>query len=113
MTFDFAGCGLSDGKYISLGWYERDDVEVVVDWLRNSKKVSTIGIWGRSMGAITGLMHADRDPSIAGLVLDSPFTSLRTLAEELAKSQSVPLISIKLIEKHSFFRLERCNGHHS
>ena len=41
---------------------------------------------GRSMGAVTALMHADRDPSIAGLVLDSPFTSLRTLAEELAKT---------------------------
>jgi hypothetical protein len=41
------------------------------------------------MGAVTGLMHADRDPSIAGLVLDSPFSNLRTLAEELAKENSV------------------------
>lgn len=29
------------------------------------------------MGSVTALMHADRDPSIAGLVLDSPFSSLR------------------------------------
>jgi hypothetical protein len=29
------------------------------------------------MGAVTALMHADRDPSIAGLVLDGPFSSLR------------------------------------
>lgn len=72
-----------------MGWYERDDVEVVVDWLRASNKVSTIGLWGRSMGAVTALMHADRDPSIAGLVLDSAFSSLRTLAEELAKNHSV------------------------
>ena len=36
------------------------------------------------MGAVTALMHADRDPSIAGLVLDSPFSSLKILAEELA-----------------------------
>jgi alpha/beta superfamily hydrolase len=91
--FDFAGCGLSDGEYISLGWYERDDVEVVVNYLRESNRVSTIGLWGnlksikgRSMGAVTALMHADRDPSIAALVLDSPFTSLKTLAEELAKT---------------------------
>lgn len=73
--FDFAGCGLSEGKnkfnilyllinknsnlanfninflgeYISLGWFERDDVEVIVDFLRKSNKVSTIGLWGRSM----------------------------------------------------------------
>jgi alpha/beta superfamily hydrolase len=44
--FDFAGCGRSEGDYISLGWYERDDVEVVIDWLRASNKVSTIGLWG-------------------------------------------------------------------
>ena len=87
-SFDFAGCGKSEGEYISLGWYERDDVEIVVDWLRKSGRVSTIGLWGRSMGAVTGLMHADRDPSIAGLVLDSPFSNLRTLAEELAKNNS-------------------------
>jgi len=37
------------------------------------------------MGAITALMHADRDPSIAGLVLDSAFASLRELAEDLCK----------------------------
>jgi hypothetical protein len=35
------------------------------------------------MGAATALLHGDRDPSIAGMVLDSPFTSLRSLAEEL------------------------------
>ena len=30
-TFDFAGCGMSDGEYISLGWHERDDLELVID----------------------------------------------------------------------------------
>jgi hypothetical protein len=35
-AFDFAGCGKSEGEYISLGWYEREDVECVVDFLRKS-----------------------------------------------------------------------------
>lgn len=83
--FDFAGCGLSEGEYISLGWYEREDLEAVIDHLRKSNKISTIGLWGRSMGAATALMHANKDPSIAGLVLDSAFTDLKTLAEELCK----------------------------
>jgi pimeloyl-ACP methyl ester carboxylesterase len=71
---------MSEGRYISLGYYERDDVEVVINHLRNSKRVSTIGLWGRSMGAVTALMYSDRDPSIAGLVLDSPFSNLEQLA---------------------------------
>lgn len=68
VTLDFAGSGKSEGEYISLGWYERDDVETVVEYLRNTDKTSTIGLWGRSMGAVTALLHADRDPSIAGIV---------------------------------------------
>lgn len=82
--FDFSGCGLSEGDYISLGWHERDDLAVCMALLRATGRVSAIALWGRSMGAFTALLHADRDPSIAGLVLDSPFTSLALVAEELA-----------------------------
>jgi hypothetical protein len=35
------------------------------------------------MGAATALMHGDRDPSIAAMVLDSAFSDLTQLAEEL------------------------------
>mmetsp|Transcript_13030 Transcript_13030/g.31066 ORF Transcript_13030/g.31066 Transcript_13030/m.31066 type:complete len:571 (+) Transcript_13030:55-1767(+) len=85
--FDFAGCGESDGDYISLGWFERDDLADCVKHLRDSGLVSSIGLWGRSMGAVTALLHADRDHSIAGMVLDSPFSNLRQLASELAQSE--------------------------
>jgi len=81
--FDFAGSGLSDGEYLSLGYYERDDLAVVVNCLRESNRVTCLGLWGRSMGASTALLHADRDPSIAGVVLDSPFSDLKVLCEEL------------------------------
>jgi pimeloyl-ACP methyl ester carboxylesterase len=36
LAFDFAGCGRSEGEYISLGWYEREDVESVIEHLRKS-----------------------------------------------------------------------------
>lgn len=84
-SFDFAGSGMSEGEYISLGWYEREDVKTVTNYLRDSGTISTIALWGRSMGAATALLHADRDHSIAGMVLDSGFTSLKVLAKELAK----------------------------
>ena len=90
-AFDFSGCGKSEGEYISLGWYERDDVECVINYLRSTNKVATIGLWGRSMGAVTAIMYGDRDPSIAGLVLDSPFFSLKVLTEELAKERAASI----------------------
>ncbi|KAL8432279.1 hypothetical protein Efla_000863 [Eimeria flavescens] len=83
-ALDFSGSGRSDGPYISLGWWERDDLDTVIEHLRSLRTVSAIGLWGRSMGAVTALMHAHRDPSIGGMVLDSPFASLRRLSEELA-----------------------------
>jgi alpha/beta superfamily hydrolase len=33
-SFDFSGCGLSEGEYISLGWNEKDDLKTVIDYLR-------------------------------------------------------------------------------
>jgi alpha-beta hydrolase superfamily lysophospholipase len=80
-----------------LGYFEKDDLSCVIDYLRNCGQVTTIGLWGRSMGgiikllAITSLMHAERDPSIAGMVIDSAMTSLTTLAKELCeKHTSIP-----------------------
>lgn len=83
VAFDFAGSGQSEGDYVSLGYFEKDDLDCVIEHLRNSGKISTIALWGRSMGAATALLHGERDPSIAGMVLDSSFASLHMLAEEM------------------------------
>lgn len=82
-AFDFAGSGKSDGEYVSLGFYEREDLMCVIAHLRATDVVSTIALWGRSMGAATALMHGDRDPSIACMVLDSSFSDLTKLCEEM------------------------------
>ena len=90
-ALDFSGSGMSDGKYISLGWFERDDVKTVVDHLRSKNEVTCIGLFGRSMGAVTALLHGDRDPSIACMVVDSTFSSLRQLSRELVDHAQVNL----------------------
>jgi len=83
LAFDFAGSGLSDGDYVSLGFYERDDLATVIAFLREEGRTSTIGLWGRSMGAATAMLHAERDPSIAAMVLDSAFSDLVQLAKDM------------------------------
>ena len=52
---------------------------MIIEHLREYRRVSTLGLWGRSMGSVTALLHADRDPSIAGMVLDSPFSNMKVL----------------------------------
>ncbi|TVU08143.1 hypothetical protein EJB05_41532 [Eragrostis curvula] len=97
-TLDFAGSGLSDGEYVSLGWHEKQDLKCVVSFLRNSKQVSCIGLWGRSMGAVTSLLYGAEDPSIAGMVLDSAFSNLYDLMMELVEVYKirVPKFTVKM-----------------
>lgn len=45
-VFDFAGCGLSEGEFISLGWHEKDDLKIIVDFVERIPGVSKIGLWG-------------------------------------------------------------------
>lgn len=86
VAFDFAGSGKSDGQYVSLGFYEREDLSCVIDHLRSEMAVSNVALWGRSMGAATALMYGDRDPLIAGMILDSPFSDLTQLFNEMLEN---------------------------
>ena len=87
-SFDFCGCGKSEGDYISLGYYEKEDVNCIIEYLQKSKKVGKIALWGRSMGAVTAIMYASEHPEdISALVLDSGFYSLKQLIYELVKSK--------------------------
>lgn len=90
-TLDFSGSGLSGGEHVTLGWNEKDDLRAVVEYLRTDGNVSLIGLWGRSMGAVTSLMYGAEDPSIAGMVLDSPFSDLVDLMMELVDTYKIRL----------------------
>ncbi|GFZ14078.1 alpha/beta-Hydrolases superfamily protein [Actinidia rufa] len=113
-TLDFSGSGRSGGEHVTLGWNEKEDLRAVVDYLRADGNVSLIGLWGRSMGAVTRtvaqvlvrglrlghasdpwccpcLMYGAEDPSIAGMVLDSPFSDLVDLMMELVDTYKVRL----------------------
>ncbi|KAG4929136.1 hypothetical protein JHK86_046097 [Glycine max] len=118
-TLDFSGSGLSDGDYVSLGWHEKDDLKMVVSYLRSNKQISRIGLWGRSMGAVTSLLYGAEDPSIAGMVLDSAFSNLYDLMMELVDVYKIrlPKFTVKMavqymrrvIEKKAKFDIMNLN----
>jgi pimeloyl-ACP methyl ester carboxylesterase len=98
-ALDFSGSGLSDGKYVSLGYHEKTDIATVVEYLRKSNDTSGIILWGRSMGAVASCLYAENDPNIQALVLDSPFASLPQLATELVLDGKlgVPKVAVSLV----------------
>lgn len=79
-SFDFSGAGNSEGKYVTLGYFEKNDVESVVHFLNKELNISKIILYGRSMGAVSALRC--RAPVI-GLVLDSPFCDFEKLCDDV------------------------------
>lgn len=115
-SFDFSGCGASEGQWVSLGVKERLDLAAVVAYLKG--KVSKICLWGRSMGAATSIMYVseeERAADIAGMVLDSPFTSVESLVRHIgtetlkmspwAVSMVIPFVKAG-VQKESKFSLD-------
>lgn len=97
VSLDFAGSGKSDGEFVSLGYYEQEDLATVVAHLRrlhhqkNSGEDDAaefkIALWGRSMGASTAIMYGARpDARVNCMICDSAFSSLHDLAEELVET---------------------------
>lgn len=83
-TFDFPGCGLSEGDYISLGYHEKKDVGDVIDFVAKLPGVGAIGLWGRSMGAATAALCCNiYKEKIKAICLDSPFEDLNKEIREL------------------------------
>lgn len=81
--FDFAGSGMSQGRYVSFGLLEEKNLVVVLRHLRKTGRVSSIALWGHSMGASVAVLRAAKDHRLAACVLDSPFADLRTVANDL------------------------------
>ncbi|XP_031098087.1 uncharacterized protein LOC116002163 isoform X5 [Ipomoea triloba] len=103
-ALDFSGSGLSGGEHVTLGWNEKDDLKSVVEYLRRDGNISSIGLWGRSMGAVTSLLYGAQDPSIAGIVLDSPFSNLVDLMMEVAGTNAIRLPKFTLKFAIQFMR---------
>jgi len=90
-TFDFTACGKSEGTYSSVGWFEQDDLDCVLNFLYGTGKVTRICLWGRSMGATTALLYIAKNPKVECMILDSGFSNFKKLIKEIAKKKaSIP-----------------------
>lgn len=82
--FDFEGCGIRDGKWITLGVKEAEEVDAAARWLKGNG-YNVVG-WGRSMGSVSLLMSEE----CSIMVADSPFSDLNTLCRE--SGQHIPYV---------------------
>ncbi|MGQ9571766.1 MAG: alpha/beta hydrolase [Dehalococcoidia bacterium] len=93
LLIDFRACGLSDGRFTTLGYKEVLDVLGAVDYLRARQGDSPIGVLGISMGAVAAVMAAAECPHIKALVVDSAYADLETaIGKKLADILHLPLL---------------------
>ncbi|MFD4932132.1 alpha/beta hydrolase [Peribacillus butanolivorans] len=82
LMFDFRAWGESEGKMCTLGLYEKYDMQGAIDWVKQNKPESRIGLFGFSMGAATSLLVAAEENCVEVVVADSPFSDLKAYLNE-------------------------------
>ena len=89
--FDFRGCGLSGGRFTTLGYGEVADVLGAVDYLRERLGRASLGVLGISMGAVAALRAAPDCPTIAAIVADSAYADLKdTIRHKTVETLRLP-----------------------
>jgi len=89
LAWDFRAHGDSEGNFTSLGYYEVLDVKAALDYALAQPGVKHIGGWGGSMGGVTMILSAAKNPEIEAIVADSAFS---TLPDELNFRVPFPVV---------------------
>ena len=87
------GCGESEGKYIGMGWLDKDDLQGWIKLIVEQNENSEIILHGSSMGSATVLMASgDNIPSnVKAIIADSGYTSVWDIfASEAKKRFNIP-----------------------
>ncbi|MFC0213152.1 alpha/beta hydrolase [Paenibacillus chartarius] len=75
LMYDFRNSGQSTGTLTSVGYHEHKDVLGAVDWALQ-QGADRIVLLGFSMGATSSLLAAAKEPAVAAVIADSPFSHL-------------------------------------
>ncbi len=67
------GCSDGDGRGITYGYHESQDVDSAVRFLCQVKQASHVGVIGYSVGGSSVLLSAARNPDIEAVVAVAPF----------------------------------------
>ncbi len=82
ILYSYRGMSGSDRAPVTFGIKEVLELQAVIAFARKRISNPRIGLLGFSMGAVVSLLGAAGEPGVEALVLDSPFSDLRTLLIE-------------------------------
>lgn len=86
VLYSYRGMPGSDRAPITFGIKEVLELQAVIAFARKRIPQARIGLLGYSMGAVVSLLGAAGEPGVEALVLDSPFSDLRSLLVERVRA---------------------------
>lgn len=90
---DSRGHGESTGDYLGYGALEADDYARVIDELeRRGLLAGKLGVYGCSYGAGVAVQFGARDPRVAAVVALSPFSTMREIVHDRARSMGLRIV---------------------
>jgi dipeptidyl aminopeptidase/acylaminoacyl peptidase len=81
LFFDFRYFGESEGYYSTIGKKEVLDLQAAIQYLKN-RGISSVGVWGFSLGGAVALLTAAKTPEIKAMVAEAPFARLDWMADD-------------------------------
>jgi len=118
VAFDSRGHGRSEGGPASFGYFEKQDLRRMVDWVwQVFPKVDFLLTYGESMGGASVLQHAAIDDRVGAVVADCPYVSVRAELDHqlalyrlprLVRGLVVQLVEIlvRWLDGYSFFEAD-------
>lgn len=75
---DLRSCGESEGNYVGMGWLDRKDILLWINWILEKNPSAKIIIHGVSMGGATTMMVSGENTpaNVIGFVEDCGYTSV-------------------------------------
>lgn len=83
--FDLRAHGKSDGEYCTYGFYEKNDIKEIVDYLKLKFPNKKIGIWGASLGGAIAIQALEVDSRLEFGLIECTFTELDQIVSDYQK----------------------------
>ena len=113
LAIDLRAHGESEGRETTAGYFERHDLNQILDQLRAARPADTrtLVLFGISMGGAVALGAAETRDDITAIVLDSPFTEYGHAVFAHARRMNMPFpklipLAIRLAQSMSGARFD-------
>ena len=92
-AYDQRSSGDSSSPYFAFGYYEKQDIEALVDYIVANQPELPIVLQGQSMGGTTALLYgatAHGQQHLAALVVDSPMLGMEEMLLQVMRQEGMP-----------------------